>query len=360
MPSRLRPTQLLVGLLALCSAVAFAGEVQQPRAKEQAEQQLTVLNWSEYLDPELIAAFEEKFSAKVVEVYFENDEHRDDLVQQTNAVGFDVVLVDGVTLNHYARRGWLAQLDESRLPNLRHIDPKWRSVHKDTEAHGVPYFWGTLGIAYRSDLVSEEITSWKQFFSPPEELRGRIGMIRDSRDTVGMALAALGHSPNSTDPNALAEAERLLLAQKPFVNSYSYLSLSDDSAMVTGDLWAAMIYSGDALALQEHNEDITYVVPEEGTIIWVDYFTVMSSSRNKDLAWKFINFINQPENAAKNADYVYYATPNTSAERHLSQEFLSDDTIYPSDELLRRSETYAQLPPRALRRYVTILARVLQ
>ena len=195
---------------------------------------------------------------------------------------------------------------------------------------------------------------------PVESLRGRIGMVENSGDLMGMALKALGHSANSSDPAAIKAAEQLLLAQRPYVNTYSYVALNEESALVSGEIIAAMVYSGDALMVQEFDENIRYGLPTEGGNIWVDYLAVVESSRNKDLAWAFINFLNEPEHAAQLAEYVYYATPNTAAQELLPPEFLENPVIYPSEEALARSESHTPLPPRAVKKRNLAFARIKQ
>ena len=194
-------------------------------------------------------------------------------------------------------------------------------------------------------------------FKPTEEVRGRIAMVDSQRDFLGMALKALGYSANSSDSREINEATELLLAQRPFVKSYNYMVLGEDSAIVKGDVAMAMMFSGDALLVQEQEEHIKYVVPKEGGNLWVDYLVVMQSSNNKDLAYAFINFLNQPENAAQLAEYVYYATPNKAAEKLLPAEFLTDPVIYPDEETLSRCEAYLPLSARATKKRNTALAR---
>jgi spermidine/putrescine transport system substrate-binding protein len=328
-------------------------------AAEQRE--LVLLNWSEYMDPELLQKFEQQYGVKVREVLYESDEERDKMMIDSEGKGYDLVLLSGLAIKAYVKRGWLASLNKRNLPNLRHIDPQWRAAHEQAESHAVPYFWGTLGIAYRSDLVSQPVTSWKQFFQPAEEMRGRIAVINDTRDLVGMTLRSLGHSLNTNDENALVAAEVLLQEQQPYVGSYDYIStLDENSELVTGQIWATMAYNGDALMVREHNEDIQYVVPTEGSALWVDYLAVLESSSKKDLAWSFINFLNEPRNAAQLAEYVWYATPNKAAREFLPAEILEDELIYPDEATLARSEFYEELPPRVLRSYAGILARVVR
>jgi len=358
MSLRQRLTDLAVGLAALLLFAQGAPAATGVETATPDQQELILLNWSDYIDPGLMAEFEERHGARVRQLYFGNDEERDRLLLQTDGRGYDLAIIDGTTLGSYVSRGWVAPLEPDRVPNLRHIDPRWRTAHRSAEDHAVPYFWGTIGIAYRADLVEEELTSWRRFFEPPESLRGRIVALDDTRDLIGMALIALGYSPNSEDLGELAEAETLLMRQKPSVQAYSYVTLDEHSDLVTGDVHAVMMYSGDALAVQEYDENITYVVPEEGTILWVDYLAVMQSSQKKELAWKFINFLNEPQNAARLAEYLYYPTPNRSAEQHLPAEFLEDELIFPSRELVERSATYRSLSAQAIRQYATIWSRV--
>jgi len=342
-----------LGAMLILIAIFGANSVTQA-----APQELVFLNWSDYMDLELLAEFEKKHGVKVKQIYFEHDEARDNILVEADGKGYDLAIVNGGNMTAYRQRGWLASINEADVPNLKHVDRRWITAFDAAVGHAAPYFWGTLGIGYRSDLVSEPITSWMQLFRPPERLQGRIGMIGDPTDLLGMALKALGYSVNSANPQELAEAERLLITQKPFVRTYSYVSLSEGSSLVTGDVIASMMYSGDALMVAEHQSDIVYVVPEEGGNIWVDYLVVMEGSTNKKLAKLFIDFLNEPENAARLAQFVYYATPNLAAERLLPREFLDDPTIYPSSDVLKKSEFHAELSPRADRSRNTIFSRV--
>ena len=322
--------------------------------------ELRILNWSEYMDPEIVKEFEAKYNATVKFTYFESDETRTDMLLEADGIGYDLVLVNGINMNIYRKRGWLAPLDEEKIPNMRHIDRRWIEAFPAAEGMGAPFFWGTLGIAYRRDLVEKPLRSWMDFFRPEKKLQGSIVMVKSSRDVIGAALQALGYSTNSIDNQALNEAEALLLEQKPHVMSYSYISLSKKSALVTGEVVASMIYSGDALMVQEHNENIAYVVPEEGSNLWVDYWVLMQSSNQKELAMAFIDFINDPKIAARMAMYVYYATPNLAAEPLLPADFLANPVIYPDRAVLERSEFYQELPARNIKKRNTVFSRVIR
>ena len=322
-------------------------------------EELRFLTWPGYIEPEVVKEFEQRFNAKVTISYFESNAIRDEMLVNSDGRDYDVTVISSIKFSIYRRRRWLAPLSASDIPNIRHIERRWLETEADTQRYGVPYFWGTTGIAYRADLVSEPITRWQQILSPNEAVHGKIIMINTARDVLGMALKALGYSANSTDPEHLEEAEALLLAQKPYVKDYSYISLSEQSALVDGRAWAAMIYNGDALTLQAFNPNIVYAVPEEGSELWVDYLVVLAASPRQALAKTFINFLNEPQNAARNARFVHYATPNKAAEQWLPAEFLQDTRIYPSAEMLKKSEPYTELPPRIAKQVNTIFSRLL-
>lgn len=327
-------------------------------ARETPE--LVVLNWPNYLDPTLVNRFERQYGVRVREVFFEGDDQRDEMLVNSDGSGYDIALVSGNMLQTYARSGWLEPLTEEQVPNLVHVSPRWRTAFAGAEGSAAPYTWGTLGIGYRRDLISEPIESWMQIFRPGPALQGRIAMLSHNRDLVGMALLALGHSSNSQDENELIAAEQLLLAQRPYVRTYGYIGLTPDSAMVSGEIVAAMMFNGDALMLQEFEPDIEFVVPSEGGNLWVDYFVVMNRSTRKDLAFAFINFLNEPENAAQATQFVYYATTNDSAKALLPTDFLANPVIFPNPETVERSEFFKPLPARITRRYNTITANVIR
>lgn len=355
----LRPRGLVpavvLSLCALWLGVVAAGS---PSPAPKAE--LRFLNWSEYMDPALLKEFEQRFGVRVTEVYFESDAMRDDMLVETDGKGYDVILANGIALRPYQRRGWLARFGEAEVPNLKHVDRRWLDLFPESRGYAAPFFWGTTGIGYRRDLVGEEIDSWMQLYRPAEGLRGRIYMNKDGRDVIGMALKALGYSANSIDSREVAEAEKLLLAQKPYVKSYGYPLLSAKSGLVTGEILAAMMFNGDVLMVQEHHPEITYVLPKEGGNIWVDYLAVGQASEHKAQAYQFIDFLNEPTIAARLAQFVYYATPNKAAEALLPEEFLGDPIIYPPPQVLKHSEVYTHLPPRAQKRRNGIFARLLQ
>lgn len=315
----------------------------------ESKEQLVILNWDEFLDPDLITRFECDFNVELVQVYYSSDETRTEKLIETDGRGYDLIMTSGIDLGKYIKRGWVVPIDEEQLPNLKHLDPRWRQGYIGAEHYSIPFAWGTTGIVYRADLVTKPITSWQQFFKPDAELSQRISMTGDSQDLISMALKSLGYSANSEDPDQLQQVDQLLLAQKPHVRSYEYLSVDDGSAIVRGDVVAAMAYNCDAMMMKEHDDQVTYVLPEEGGGLWVDCFAIGSSAKNPKLAHSFLNYINQPKNAAQQARYAFIATPNIAAEKYLPQDFLENPVIYPDPESIKNSEYFKPLSPRSER-----------
>lgn len=345
-------------LIAACYIMALLFVTIPTVAPAQTIQKLVIFNWDEYLDPEVVEQFEAEFNVDVVEAYYESDETRTEKLIETDGRGYDLILTSDDDLGKYIKRGWVAPLDEQRLPNLKHIDPRFRQGYAGAERYVVPFAYGTTGIAYRTDLVTTPITSWKQFFTPTAELAGRISMTGDSRDLISMALKSLGYSANSVEPDQLQQVERLLLAQKPHVRSYDYLSVDEDSAIVRGEVVAAMIYNADAQMMAEYSDKLVYVLPEEGGALWIDCFVLGSSAKNHEMAYAFLNFINEPVNAVKLATYACFASPNKAAEKLLPQDFLENSVIYPDQASLKNSEYVTPLSPRGERQRNAIASRV--
>ncbi|WP_421861972.1 polyamine ABC transporter substrate-binding protein [Motiliproteus sp.] len=325
---------------------------------DAAARQLVILNWPDYLAPEVVSRFEQEFDAEVVEVHFDSDEHRTQTLLNS-AKGFDLILVSNSDLSAYARQGWISRYDPQQLPNLKHLDPKWQQAFPSSVDFGVPYFWGSVGILYRRDRVDQPITRWRQLLKPSASLAGHINMIHDGRELISIALKSLGHSINSSNPDHLAEVEQLLLEQAPLVKSYRYLSLKPDSEIIRGDIHAAVVYNGDALMLQRYSDDLVYTLPDEGSYLWVDYFSIGAQASDSELAHQFINFINRPEIAAEQAEFVYYASPNREALKLLSSEYLNNPTIFPSSKQLDNSEFLQPASADLMRKRNAISAKVL-
>ncbi|MEZ4648399.1 MAG: spermidine/putrescine ABC transporter substrate-binding protein [Candidatus Eisenbacteria bacterium] len=343
-----------LGLLVPFAMLASLGV----HSAEAETRTLRFLTWDEYTDPDLVTEFEASHHAQVEFSYYETDEERDEILVQSRGRGYDVILVSDDALGRYRGRDWLVGMNESSVPNLQHMEKRWRETAEDGMDYGVPYAWGTSGIAYRSDLVSEPITRWMDLFHPQPSIQGKILMVADSWELVGVSLLALGFDFNSEEPEQLDAAGDLLLGQRSYVSRYGYPNLTEQSSLVTGETLAATMYSGDALALRDVDPRVTYVVPEEGTFLWCDYVTVSSAASDPELALEFVDFLQVPKNAARTSEYLYYASPNTAATKLLPEELLTDENVYPSEEAMAHAYRYEIMSPRTIRKRSSIYQNV--
>jgi len=331
--------------MALFSSLSYSQET----AKE-----LVLYNWEEYMPEQIIEAFYQETGYKVRQVYYDSDELKDELVYNTGGKGMDLVIGSGYGFVQYMDKGGLlAEIPSEQFPNAKHIEPLWLEKNPKIKNYAPPMVWGTVGIIYRSDLVDHDVTSWMDLLQPKESLRNKIAMVDDVRDAMGTALLALGYSLNSAILKQILAASKLLKSQKPFVKSYLYVGIAEDSEMLTGSVHMTLGYNGDAMMLKEFNNDIEYVVPKEGTALWSDHIAVLEASENKEMAFKFINFINDPKRAALIAEEFGSASTNKSAEQFISQTHLQNPLIYPPKELIEKSEFYEILTSRVARMYNT-------
>jgi len=312
--------------------------------------ELTFLTWGDYINKEVVAEFEAKYEAKVNFIYYDSDDGRDEILMASEAEGYDLILLNSPSISSYQKLNWITPFNVKDAPNINNLKLPGLYNSKDAVNTCAPYFWGSTGIAYRKDLVPESITSWKQIFDPAPELQGKILMSTTSEEVVGMALKSLGYSMSSSSKKELEQARQLLLTQAPSVAGYSSVVAEvQNSKLVAGEVSVIQTYNIDALMLQDFDPRIEYVLPKEGGAIWVDYICLSAKANNTNLAHQFINFINQPEQAANNALYLFAATPNQDAEKFLPAEFLNNPLIYPNTVALEHSEIEQALSPRTIK-----------
>lgn len=334
----------------LTPLLSIASEPVKPTAE------ITFLTWGDYINMDVVTEFEAKYQAKVNLVYYESDDARNELLTTYGIDGYDLILLDSVNIPLYKQLNWIIPFNGSSTPNLNNVKLPVLSNLDEKVQTCAPYFWGSTGIAYRKDLVPEPITSWKQIFNPVPELKGKIIMSTMSQETVGMALKSLGYSMGSSDGKELEEARQLLLAQAASVTDYSAVSIvPEKSKLVTGEVSAILTYNSDAMRLKKFNPEIEYALPKEGGAIWVDFVCLSAKANNPELSHRFIDFLNQPQQAANNALFINAATPNKEAERLLPAELLNNPIIYPDKDAIAHSEKYKILPTRTMKKQNAIM-----
>jgi spermidine/putrescine transport system permease protein len=304
--------------------------------------QLNIYIWSTYISPRMVHGFEREFHCKVNYDLYDSNEALLTKLQAGN-VDYDLVVPSDYMVEILARQGLLARLDKSRLPNAwANTDPRFLGLPFDPHNdYSVPYAWGTTGLAYRADLVKENIDSWSALFDP--RFAGHILLLDDTREVFGMALKKLGYSLNSTDPDQLRQARDLLLREKPLVKGYNSSNFEQDLA--AGDAWIAQAYNGNMTFVMRDELRLRYVIPREGCTISVDCACLPRHAPHKELAEDFINYFHRPDVAALFVNDSGFNTPNRYQRQEIEPWLLANPAVFPNPASLRRCEFMRDVGP---------------
>lgn len=329
---------LLAGLLAGLSLAACGSASGNEGAGE-----VVVYNWGEYVDPDTLAMFEEETGIKVIYDEFETNEIMYPKVE-AGASPYDVVCPSDYMIKKMIENDLLAELNFDNIPNAKaNIGAQYweQSQGFDPEnKYSVPYCWGTVGILYNKAMVDEPVDSWSILWN--EKYADSILMQDSVRDAFMVALKLNGHSMNSVDPAELEEAKNLLIEQKPLVQAYVIDQVRDK--MIGGEAALGVIYSGEAIFTQRENPDLEYVVPKEGTNVWIDSWVIPKNAPNMENAEKFIDFMCRPDIALKNFEYITYSTPNDAARELIEDEDIRNSQIaFPDLAQYEGLETFSYL-----------------
>lgn len=306
------------------------------------DNQVVVYNWGEYLDSETITLFEEETGINVVYEEFETNEIMYPKVQ-SGAIAYDVVCPSDYMIQRMIENDLLAEINFDNIPNIKNIGSTYMKTSQQFDPenkYSVPYCWGTVGILYNKTMVDEPIDSWSVLWD--EKYKDNILMQDSVRDAFAVALKLSGHSLNSADLDELTAARDLLIEQKPLVQAYVIDQVRDK--MIGNEAAIGVIYSGEAIYTQNENKDLEYVVPKEGSNVWIDSWVIPKNAKHKENAEAFINFLCRPDIAKMNFDYITYSTPNEAARALIEDEALRNNTIaFPGPEILDRCETFSYL-----------------
>lgn len=321
--------------------------------REYANGELYVCNWGEYIDEEVIDMFEEKYDIKVIYGEFEENEDLYPIIENGSII-YDVVCPSDYMISKMIQKDMLAKLNYDNIPNIKNIAPEYLKEAEGFDPgnqYAVPYCWGTLGILYNKTMVDEEITSWSAIFD--KKYSGEILMMDSVRDALGIALTYLGYSVNSTDEEELLAAKALLKEQYPLVQAYVVDQVRDK--MIGGEAALGVIYSGEAIYTRRENKDLVYVVPEEGSNVWIDAWVIPKNANNKENAEKWIDFMCEAQIALKNFEAITYSTPNTAAKELIEDEDIRNSEVaFPPQEVLDRCTAYIYLGEEMDARYIQL------
>lgn len=331
---------ILIGTILVACLVLFGIRKKFETATAGSKDTIIVYNWGDYIDPELITQFEEETGYKVIYETFDSNEAMLTKIKQ-GGTNYDIAIPSEYTINKMVKENLLEKLDYSKIKGIEHIDPRFLHQSFDPEnTYSIPYFWGTLGIVYNTKVYPEGyLKEWRDLWKP--ELKDSILFIDGAREMMGIALQTLGYSLNEKDETIVKEAGKYL--KTLMSNAKAIIADEMKTYMIQGEANIAVTFSGEAAKMLNENEDLAYVVPSEGTNLWFDNIVIPKTVGNKEGAYAFINFMLRPEIAAKNAQYVGYATPNKDALALLPEEVTSDESFYPSEEAMEKMEVYENL-----------------
>lgn len=335
-----RLTVLFASILVMITLLG-TGLHQLQKKETSAENVLTIYNWGDYIDPELIHKFEKKTGYQVVYETFDSNEAMFTKIKQ-GGTHYDLTIPSDYMLQKMKANHLLVPLDHKKIPNLKNISSQFLDLPFDPgNRYSIPYFWGTLGIVYNDRFVKKGLTftTWNDLWD--KSLKNNIMLIDGAREVMGLALNKNGDSLNSKNKAQLQKAYQSLLTLVPNVKAI----VADEMKMymINEESAVGVTFSGEAKEMMDANEHLHYVIPRDGSNLWFDNMVIPKTAKNKKAAYAFINFMLEPENAAQNAEYIGYSTPNKKALPLLPKEIREDKTFYPPKEITDRLEVYKDL-----------------
>jgi putrescine transport system substrate-binding protein len=365
----LRTLTSVMHRLAATAALGFALAAGPAGAQENKE--LRIFNWSDYVNPEVLDAFKKETGITVVYDTFDQMETVETKLL-AGKTGYDLVVVTASFLPRHIPIGLYTPIDTAKVPNLKHAWPeiqKRLSKYDPGNKFAVNYMWGTTGIGYNTAKIKERlgndavIDSWSIVFDP-EKLKKLsncgVHVLDAVEEMFPAALRYLGLDPDSKNEADLNKAGELLRKIRPHIQKFH--SSEYINALANGDICLAVGYSGDVLQARKraseakNKVEIAYAIPKEGALMWFDSFVIPKDAGNQDAAVKFIDFVNRPEMAAKNSDFIQYANGNIASKPLLSAEVRDNPGIYPPDAVMGRLYTitpYDQKTQRVVNRLWT-------
>lgn len=317
---------ILALLITTCCFSAFADQ----------EKILNVFTWSEYIPSDVLTEFTRETGIKVVISTFESNEAMYAKLKLLDGKGYDVVMPSSYFIERLRKDNLLARLDKSKIIGLNNL--ALQSLERSFDRHNeysIPYMWGLLGLLFNKKVVDPKlITSFNDLYRP--EFKGRILLSDDMRDTFGVALKAKGYSINTTNPDEIKAGYNWLQQLKPEVRVFDITATKQ--AFIGEEVLAGVSWNGDAFIAMQENPNLEFIVPKEGLIVWIDSFSILNNSENKENAYAFINFLLRPEIAKRCVEEFFYTTPNVAGRKLLEPIYQESEIIFPSNEAMAKGE----------------------
>lgn len=308
---------------------------------QKKEESINFFNYGANIDDETLKQFEKQYGIRVKMDEFDDMETMHIKISESD-VRYDVILVSDALMPVMIEEGLLQKLNKDNIPNISQMDEDYLDLDIDPgNQYSVPYMFGTVGLIYDKNVVTEPVDSWDILWD--SKYKDKVFMFDTYRDTIGVALKKLGYSLNSANPTELEEAKALLLEQRDLVDP-KYGVDNGTSMIAAGETAVNMIWSGEGLNLQAEYPNLVYTIPKEGVNFWIDSLCIPANAGNVSGAEKFINFVSDKESALRIADEIGYTTPNKEARLEQPEEVRSNPNAYMPKELMDLSEIYLPLP----------------
>jgi spermidine/putrescine transport system substrate-binding protein len=304
-------------------------------ALSEEEKKLNFYNWDTYIGENTLSNFNEATGIEVkMDLYADNDELFAKL--KGGNPGYDVIVPTNDTLERMIKADMVIPLDHSKIPNMSNIDEPFRDAQFDPgRKFSLPYMWGTLGIGFRKSEVSTPPDSWKVLFDS-DEYAGAISLLGDQQNVLGAGLKYLGFSWNSTNPDELKKVEELLIRQKKNIKVFA-----DDNGqdlLASGEVKVCQEWNGDIKQIMAEDDDVSYVLPKEGSLFWQDVLAIPKGAPHPQNAHAFINYILDAEAGREIAETILYATANKAAKDLAADAYKNNPVIFPPAEVLAKCE----------------------
>ena len=339
---------LIIGIVGIIVLLTFTAINIEKKSGSSGSEVITIYNWGDYIDPSLLKQFEKEYGYKVIYETFDSNEAMITKIEQ-GGTAYDIAIPSEYMIQKMMKQNLLLKLDHSKIKGLENIDPRFLNIDFDQgNQYSVPYFWGTLGIIYNDKFVKEEnMQHWNDLWRP--ELKNNVMLIDGAREVIGLALNSEGYSLNSKNDTELTQISEKLTGLTNNVKAI----VADEIKMymINEESAVAVSFSGEASEMLDNNEHLHYVIPEEGSNLWFDNIVIPKTAKNVKGSYDFINFMLRPENAAKNAEYIGYSTPNKKAVEMLPKEITSDEQFYPDEATMKNLEVYEDLGSKYLEIY---------
>lgn len=320
----------------LAGSAAVGISLKLPKGAVAAEGEVNFYNWDTYIGEDTLENFEEATGIEVQYDLFADNAELFAKLRGGNP-GYDVIVPTNDYVEQMIAADLLMPLDHSKIPNLENIDPLFMDPAFDPgRTFTVPYMWGTIGIGYRKSAVESPPSSWKEILES-DRYAGRIALLSEPTTVLQMAMKAQGNSLNDWSDENLAAAERMLIAQKPRITAFAPDNGQD--LLLAGEVDLAMEWNGDIQQIMEEDDDIGYVLPDEGGLVWEDTLAIPVGAKNVDNAHALINYLLDAEVAADIAAFIGYATPNAAAKALMDEDYITNPVIFPSEEAMKNSES---------------------